>query len=51
MYASKKYLNMMEKYQAKKYLEARKQGTIIQTKFYNIESNIKEIINLNYCFY
>ena len=42
MYASKKYLNMMEKYQAKKYLEDKKNGKLYKQDSIILKSILKK---------
>ena len=42
MYASKKYLNMMEKYQANKYLETRKRGHLFKQNSIILKSILKK---------
>ena len=42
MYASKKYLNMMEKYQANKYLETRKRGQLFKQNSIILKSILKK---------
>jgi len=42
MYASKKYLNMMEKYQAKKYLETRKRGQLFKQNSIILKAILKK---------
>jgi len=42
MYASKKYLNLMDKYQAKKYLEEKRHGSLFQQDSPIIKAIIKK---------
>ena len=42
MYASRKYLNIMEKYQAKKYLKARKQHTLFKQNSIILKAILKK---------